>query len=35
MVKAFYLIMIDAETRRWEQKIGLETQVSPTVNDEW
>jgi len=35
MVKAFYLILIDAEKRRWGQEIGLETQIPPTVNDEW
>jgi len=35
MVKAIYPIMIDAEERRWEQKIGLDTQISLTVNDEW
>ena len=27
--------MIDAEKRRWEKKIGFDTQISPTVNDEW
>lgn len=34
-VKAFYLILIDAEILRWEKEIGLETLVPPTVNDEW
>ena len=34
-VKAFYLILIDAEIRRSEKEIGLETLVPPTVNDEW
>jgi len=29
VVKAFYLLMIDAETRRWEEEIGLETQIPP------
>jgi len=27
--------MIDAETRRLGQEIGLDTLVLPTVNDEW
>jgi len=34
-VKAFYLLMIDAEKRRWGEGIGLDTQLPPTVNDEW
>jgi len=35
MAKAFFLLMIDAEKRRWEQEIGLDTQILLTVNDEW
>ena len=31
----FYLLMIDAEERKWEQGIGLDTQLPLTVNDEW
>jgi len=27
--------MIDAEVRKWEQGIGLDTQLPLTVNDEW
>lgn len=27
--------MIDAEERKWEQGIGLDTQLPLTVNDEW
>jgi len=34
-VKAVYLEMIDAEKRRWEYEIGLDTQIPLTVNDEW
>ena len=29
LVKAFYLLMIDAEKRRWEEEIGLDTQIPP------
>jgi len=35
MAKAIFPIMIEAEERRFEQKIGFDTQISLTVNDEW
>jgi hypothetical protein len=31
----YYLLKIDAETRRAEQKTGFDTLVSPPVNYEW
>jgi len=30
-----FLLIIDAEERRCRKKIGLDTLVSYTVNDEW
>lgn len=35
MAKAPFQVKIDAEKRRCGQKIGLDTPVSHTVNDEW
>jgi len=34
-VKTFYPLLMEAEERRFEQKIGFDTQLSLTVNDEW
>ena len=35
MVKAFYLLMIDAEKRRGGKETGLDTHIPLSVNDEW